>query len=154
MRKLLLFAAACLFPSFALGQETYQMTMNVNQVADTDAARVDTNETTCEGYGLPSTCTQADACTAAGAPCAGSCNNAQAFIYKCSIYANSLSGRQLFVNNYTKRTAITAWRELRRRRTNTAAEDLCSLSSGDRTTYCGLFGLGSNCLDIQCQTAP
>lgn len=85
-------------------QETYCITAPPAQVTRLDDAIARSNALTCSRLGLPTTCTQAQAC-AANTQCVGgsACTPAQARTCNTQIWDNtSQPGRQEFVNEMTR----------------------------------------------------
>lgn len=83
-------------PAFAQG-ETYDQAASAQQVADLTAIIAGENASRCKALNLAASCTQAQACTAAGAAGGASCTAAQARAAGARIWPDSLSGRDEYV---------------------------------------------------------
>lgn len=90
-------AVVVLFSGVAMGQESYTVNATAGQVTDLTAIVDISNEQVCRGLGLALTCTQAQACTAKGAPGGASCTAVQARGAGVRIYPQTLAGREEFV---------------------------------------------------------
>jgi hypothetical protein len=78
-------------------QETYSIPATANQVSKLTVILVANNEKTCLKLNLATTCTQAQACTTAGAPGGASCSAAQARNANVRIYPTTQAGREEFL---------------------------------------------------------
>lgn len=98
MKKLLLliFPLMVLAQSSQAAQETYSVTAPAQDVAFIDRSRVKRNTAVCARFNLAASCTQGQACTAAGAAGGASCTAIQARAVDVEIFANTLAGRETF----------------------------------------------------------
>jgi len=103
MKKTLLFAALLCVASVSSAQETYSITVggtsaNRNSlVGQIELGRVQNNSDVCARALLPSSCTQAQACTALGVAGGGACTAPAAVAAEARIYPATLAGREAFV---------------------------------------------------------
>jgi hypothetical protein len=95
--KKLLFVLALLVGGSASAQESYSLSASAGQVSQHDRDRSSKNRQTCTRLGQSLTCTQAQACTAAGAAGGASCTAAQARAANARIYPATLAGREEFL---------------------------------------------------------
>lgn len=77
-------------------QETWSVNAPAKDVALVDRARAAWNTSVCARFALSPSCTQAQACTAAGAAGGASCTPAQARAVDVQIFPATLAGRQDF----------------------------------------------------------
>ncbi len=98
MRSLFLAAVAVLaLSAVSHAQETYSLPAGAGNVVTLTAVITGLNGDNCARYSLPRTCTQAQVCTAAGAPGGASCTAAQARGANVRIYPLTQAGREEFV---------------------------------------------------------
>lgn len=97
MRKLLLALTFLGFCGLAEAQEVYTLNANATQVGQLDRARAAKNRQTCQRYALPTTCTQAQVCTAASSPGGAACTPAQARAANVRVYPQTQAGREEFI---------------------------------------------------------
>jgi hypothetical protein len=83
--------------SQASAQETYSFSATSGQVTRVDRGRLTTNAKTCLRLAQGVGCTQAQACTAAGAAGGASCTAAQARAANARIYPATQAGREEFL---------------------------------------------------------
>lgn len=97
LRKALL-AFIILFGSSlaASAQETYSVAVPAADVNLVQRSRILWNASVCARFALAASCTQAQACTAAGAPGGASCTAVQARSVDVEIFADTLAGREGF----------------------------------------------------------
>ena len=86
----------------ASAQETYSIPVPAAQIPKVDRARLTKNAETCRTLGLAPACTQAQACTVAGAPGGASCTLAQAQAAGVEIHAATLAGRESFLQSIVR----------------------------------------------------
>lgn len=96
MRKLFVLAAFILAAP-ASAQETYSLAATAANVSTLTDIITFQNVDTCQRFALTATCTQAQACTAAGAVGGSSCTAAQARAASARIWVNTQAGREEFV---------------------------------------------------------
>lgn len=144
MRKLLL--AVLLFASPALAQETYSLSGSATQVSQLDRDRASTNRQTCVRLGQVAACTQAQACTAAGAAGGASCTAAQARQANARIYPATQAGREEFLTfsyvapEFQRRVKGAAADEL-----NAAAAWFNAQNTATKNAECAKWGLANGC---------
>lgn len=80
-------------------QETYSIAGTVGQVSDLRQYVLGINRNTCARLQQVAACTQAQACTAAGAQGGASCTAAQARSANARIWPDTLAGREEFLLN-------------------------------------------------------
>lgn len=97
MRYPLIVLAFVLTTAAAEAQETYSVNATAGQVTDLVSIAAAENEKVCYRYNLALTCTQAQACTAAGAAGGASCTAAQARAAQARIFPATQAGREEFV---------------------------------------------------------
>lgn len=78
-------------------QETYSLPAGAGNVTTLTTLVAKTDGDTCQRWGLPRTCTQAQACVAASAVGGASCTAAQARAAAARIYPNTFAGREEYV---------------------------------------------------------
>lgn len=83
--------------SISSAQETYSLSANATQVTNLTAIVSTSNSQTCLRLTAIESCTQAAACTAAGAVGGASCTAAQARTANARIYPATLAGREEYV---------------------------------------------------------
>jgi hypothetical protein len=138
-----LFAASV--PAFA--QETYSLPAGAGNVTTLSVVITGMNGGICVASGLPRTCTQAQACTATGAPGGASCSAAQARAAGIRIYPLTQPGREEFV---TWVIAVPKFLELvaaqQAEMVRAACEAWNALTQGQRDTVCtATLGLPAGC---------
>lgn len=97
MRKSLLAVVLVLVACVASAQETYSISANANQVSRLTKYETVQNAKTCLSFALSIGCTQAQACTAAGAAGGASCTAAQARAANARIFPATQAGREEFL---------------------------------------------------------
>lgn len=110
MKKILILALGLLaLGTFSEAQETWSVTAPSPDVALVDRARVDWNTSVCARFNLAASCTQAQACIAAGVTGGGSCTLPNARAADVEIFANTLAGREGF---FIRKVLLRVRREL------------------------------------------
>jgi hypothetical protein len=89
--------AVFLLAGAADGAEVYAVAASDAQVVELRIYELAKNREQCRRLGLASTCTQAQACTAANAPGGASCTAAQARQAGCRIWPDTEAGRLEFI---------------------------------------------------------
>ena len=97
MNKTLGLLVLLLLPALASAQETYSISATAGQVTDLAGIVTAHNERTCERLGQAASCTQAQACTAAGL--ASGCSAATARNNNVRIFPATQAGREEFVTH-------------------------------------------------------
>jgi hypothetical protein len=98
MKKVLL-GLILLAPLPALAQETYSIPATAAQAARVERQRVRQNAMTCKRFNLAPTCTQAQACVAAGAAGGAACTalQARATTPSSEMFPATLAGRESMI---------------------------------------------------------
>jgi hypothetical protein len=127
-------------------QETYSLSATANQVSLHDRDRASSNRQACTRLGLSSTCTQAQACTAANAAGGASCTAAQARAANARIYPATQAGREEFL------TFSIVAPEFQRRVKGAAADEqnaakawFLAQSQAVRDAECAKWGVAAGC---------
>lgn len=97
MKQLLLAVAALLVISGSVSaQESYTVNASATNVVRVERERVRWNTFVCTRFALAASCTQAQACVAAGVTGGASCTVANARAADVEIFSNNLAGRDAF----------------------------------------------------------
>ena len=140
-----------LLAPLAVGQETYSVTVGgtttnrASLVGMLELGRVQNNQDICTRASLPSTCTQAQACTALGVVGGSSCTNLDAVAARARIYPATLVGREGFVTNEMIRIRAPEYYAEQVRRDAVTLASYCAASQTNRDALCTLLGLPSGC---------
>ena len=147
MRRLLpLVVLLAIFGVNAEAQEAYTLNASAGNVTTLTDVIAFFNAQTCQGFSLAPNCTQAQACTAAGAAGGVSCTAAQARAANARIWPNTLVGREEFT---TFQIAAPKFLDLvgsvasAKRATFLAA--FTALSQGSKDSICTTLGLPAGC---------
>jgi hypothetical protein len=97
MKTLPLVLVVLLAAVAAEAQETYSLPAGAGNVVTLTTVMGSLNRETCLRYSLAASCTQAQACAAAGAPGGSGCTPAQARAAGVRIYPLTFAGREEFV---------------------------------------------------------
>lgn len=97
MKRIVFFLAFIGLAGVASAQETYSVGANANQVANLSAIVSASNARTCLRLLATESCTQANACVAAGAAGGSSCTAAQARAANARIFPLTQAGREEYV---------------------------------------------------------
>lgn len=147
MRRTLLLVLALLgLAGAARAQETYSIPATAGQATTLAAIVAARNGKTCERLGLAIGCTQAQACTAAGAAGGASCTAAQARTANARIWPATQGGREEFVQHgwvapaFQQAKAELAERGMERLRLRWAG-----LTRAQKDADCQAIGQEENC---------
>jgi hypothetical protein len=151
MKTLTLVLVALLGAASAQAQETYSLPAGAGNVVTLTTVIAGLNGDNCVRYALPRTCTQAQVCTAAGAPGGASCSATQARGAGVRIYPLTQPGREEFV---TFGIALPAFLQLVSNQQQETRRVFCEgwLASNTtaRNNACSALGLAAGC-DPVCQ---
>lgn len=147
MRSLLLAVIGVLtMAAYSSAQETYSLPAGAGNVATLSVVAASFNGETCERFGLARTCTQAQACVAAGATGGSSCTAAQARSVRARIYPITFAGREEFV---TFEVALPKFLELVGEQQREDRRNFCigwnAASVSTRNTFCTTIGQPAGC---------
>jgi hypothetical protein len=151
MKRLILTLSVLLFAGLASAQETYSITVggtttNRNSIVGMlELGRTQWNTDVCTRAVLPSSCTQAQACTALGVNGGAACTAADAIAVHARIYPATTAGRESFVANEMVRTQAPNYYAEQVRRDTLAVAAFCAISQANRDALCSLLGLGAGC---------
>lgn len=143
MKRLALALLAIGLGVLSEAQETYSIPGSAPNVVTLSDVITYYNGQKCEAQSLPRACTQAQACTAAGAPGGASCTAAQARGANVRIFPLTQPGREEYV---TFEIAAPKFGELVTQvQAGAKRRDYCeawaSASQGTRDTHCSALGL-------------
>jgi hypothetical protein len=151
MKRLILTLSVLLFAGLASAQETYSVTVggtttNRNSIVGMlELGRLQSNADVCTRAVLPSSCTQAQACTALAVIGGATCTAADAIAAHARIYPATTAGRESFVANEMVRTQAPNYYAEQVRRDTLAVAAFCAISQANRDALCSLLGLGAGC---------
>jgi len=144
--KKLLFVGLLLLAPIVEAQETYSLSATAAQVTDLQAIVQASNEKVCNRFALADSCTQAQACTAAGAPGGASCTAAQARSVNVRVFPNTQAGREEFV---TFVVAAPRFQDLRAGILGHNREKFCAFwataTRGQKDGICTAAGRAAGC---------
>jgi hypothetical protein len=132
----------------AQAQETYTLSYGAAPVARLNRTRAAINVQTCKRLGLADACTQAEACTAAGAAGGASCSDAQAVAANARIYPDTQAGREELVTQL----ALQSFRAIERALlTEPEARGVCqwftnTATAQQRSDFCTTAGQPADCM--------
>jgi len=146
MRRLFLILGLVALAGAAEAQETYSLPATAGQVTNLNIIALGQNERVCKRLALASTCTQAQACTAATAPGGASCTAAQARGADVRIYPSTLAGREEFVTfKFLAPDFIAALQAVGSQHQSTFCAWFIAQSQGGQDTVCTNAGLPAGC---------
>lgn len=154
-KLLIVFAAFGLFtlvsPKLASAQETWSIgpvpASQVSKAADQVAL---SNAKVCRKFSLPDTCTQAQACTAAGAPGGSSCTAAQARGANVRIFPATQAGREEYITfNFIIPGLDDRQAQVVGDNRTKQCQFWVSANAAQRSALCTASGLPSTC-DLSC----
>jgi hypothetical protein len=145
MKRLLVLAAILWAPQL-MAQETYSANYGAAAVTRFDKVRVGVNNETCRRLSLSASCTQAQACVAAGAANGAACSTADAVAVDARIYPNTQAGREeLYKANSEARLKAIERRLLKEPDSRAVCTWYASATGVERATFCATVGLPSDC---------
>lgn len=146
-RSLLLAAAAVLALSATAGaQENYTLPAGAGNVVTISTLIAKGARDTCLRFNLLATCTQAEACQAAGAVGGTGCTAAQARAANARIYPNTFAGREEFTTfeiALPRFVELVASQQAEDRRAFCVAWNAASV--GTRNAFCTSISLAAGC---------
>jgi len=151
-RLILTFVALLGLASLASAQETLSIlvggatTNRTTYLGQIQLGRLQANADVCSKAQLPSSCTQAQACTALTVPGGAACTAVQANAANARIYADTLGGREAFVTIEMVRAGAGAYlSEQLRREQNTFGIWCRAATQAQKDVICTAAGLVAGC---------
>ena len=145
MKKL--WAVLVLLAAPAMAQETYEIPAAAGNVTELAVIVGIHNRDICVLYGQAASCTQAEACSASGAPGGASCTPAQARAANVRIFPATFAGRQEFVIFQITAPAFFAMRAAIITSTQQAQCAFWTTATAEqRNTICQAFGFSPGCI--------
>ena len=153
MKRILQIIAILLaFAGLASAQETYSVSIATAQnVAKLDIGRQLANQALLTRFSLPSNATQADVCAASlaqtGQPASGSaCTLVEANGLNIRLFANSLAGRQLFIEMNLIKAELDTFVRQRAKLDFAALQGFCKTATQPQIDgVCTASGLSAGC---------
>lgn len=152
MKRIQIIVILLSLAGFASAQETYSIDiLSPVNVAKLDVGRQLANQAVCTRFSLPSSCTQAQACTASfeatGQPATGgACTAQEAQAASVRIYPNSLNGREAFITQELIRSQLDVFARQKAKLDFAAMQSFCKVATQPQIDgVCTATGLEAGC---------
>lgn len=152
MKRIQIIVLLLSLAGLASAQETYSIDiLSPANVAKLDVGRQLANQAVCTKLSLPSSCTQAQACTASfeatGQPASsGACTAQEAQTASVRIYPNSLNGREAFITQELIRAQLDVFARQRAKLDFAAMQSFCKVATQPQIdAVCTATGLSAGC---------
>lgn len=152
MKRIQIIVLLLSLAGLASAQESYSIDiLSPVNVAKLDVGRQLANQAVCTRFSLPSSCTQAQACTASfdatGQPASsGACTAQEAAAASVRIYPNSLNGREAFITQELIRSQLDVFARQKAKLDFAAMQSFCKVATQPQIDgVCTATGLSSGC---------
>ena len=152
MKRIQIIVLLLSLAGIASAQETCSIDIqSPANVAKLDVGRKLANQAVCTRFSLPSSCTQAQACTASfeatGQPASsGACTAQEAQGASVRIYPNSLNGREAFITQELIRTQLDVFARQRAKLDFAALQSFCKVANQtQKDGVCTASGQSAGC---------